>query len=152
AAWIRHLKDTQELVFVSDSRLSGDGRTFDASPKIVMLPRTDCAISFAGYTGDAYPLMHHIAFAVDAHRGLASRTMDITEFKPHLLKVLDETVSTIDTIIPELKKPDVAFLFGGFSWLRRTFILWRVFYDSDLRRFQAAEAPFAQTNSAAKKI
>ena len=152
AAWIREFKNTQELVFVSDSRLSGDGRTVDASPKILMLPRSDCAIVFAGYTGDAYPLMHHVAFAIDAHRGLASRTLDLVEFKPHLLKVLDEAVKSIETVIPELKRPDVAFLFGGFSWLRREFRLWRIVYDGHLERFQAYETPHAQTNVMAKTV
>jgi hypothetical protein len=150
-AWVRSFKNTQELVFASDSRLSG-GRTFDAAPKILMLPRSDCAIAFAGYTGDAYPLMHHLAFAIDANRSLASRAMDLTEFRPHLLKVMDETVATIASVIPELEKPDVGFLVGGYSWLHRNFKLWRIVYDSNLKKFVTFEATHAQTNPIAKKV
>jgi hypothetical protein len=47
-AWVRAIRDCEELLFVSDSRLSGDGRNLDVSPKILTLPRTDCAICFGG--------------------------------------------------------------------------------------------------------
>jgi hypothetical protein len=63
-AWVRHLSTYDELVFVSDSRL-GDTFTFDSCPKILTLPRNDCAISFAGDTGIAgyWPTL-----AVSAHK------------------------------------------------------------------------------------
>lgn len=152
AAWVRQFRSTQELVFVSDSRLSGDGRTLDASPKILMLPRTDCAIAFAGYTGDAYPIVHHLTFAIDAHRGLASRTLDLTEFLHHLLNVMNETIATIGTNVDELSRPDVAFLFGGYSWRQRGFRLWKFRYEAAAGRFLASDAPNAQSNVGARKV
>jgi hypothetical protein len=65
-AWVRTITDCEELVFVTDSRLSGDGRNFDGCPKAMILPRGDCAIAFAGYTGHAYPLMQQLALAIES--------------------------------------------------------------------------------------
>jgi len=53
-AWIRSVGNVQELVMATDSRLRR-GRAWDVAPKILTLPRTDCAICFAGDTDDAYP-------------------------------------------------------------------------------------------------
>jgi hypothetical protein len=151
-AWVRKLRDVEELVFVSDSRLTGDGRVLDVCPKIFMLPRADCAICFAGYTGNAYPLMHHLAFAIDAHRGLATRAMDITKLKPRLLNVFSDTINAIETPLPELQDPDIGFLFGGYSWIYRSFRLWVVTFDSTRRTFLALDARNVQTNHLAKRV
>jgi hypothetical protein len=60
AAWTRRIHSCNELVFVADSRLSGGARTFDYCAKILTLPRSDCAIAFAGSTDNAYPMMHQL--------------------------------------------------------------------------------------------
>lgn len=52
-AWLRTVGDVRELVIASDSRLSG-GQYWDANPKIMLLPRSDAVLSFAGSTSDAY--------------------------------------------------------------------------------------------------
>jgi hypothetical protein len=66
-AWVRNVSDCEELVFVSDSRLSGDGRLFDACPKIFTLPRSDCAIAYAGHTEDAFPMMLQFQRAIESY-------------------------------------------------------------------------------------
>ena len=48
-AWERTTPTGSELVFASDSRLRLGG-TWDASPKIFGLPRTDALMAFAGDT------------------------------------------------------------------------------------------------------
>jgi hypothetical protein len=55
-AWARSMGDIRELIVASDSRLGG-GQFWDANPKVMLLPRNDCVISFAGDTNDAYPIM-----------------------------------------------------------------------------------------------
>src|ERR1019366_314181 len=55
-AWIRTVGSHEELVFASNSRLSG-GADWDSCPKLMLLPRGDSLIGFAGSTLDAYPLM-----------------------------------------------------------------------------------------------
>ena len=64
-AWVRTIRDCQELVFATDSRLSGDGRDFDCCPKVMALPRNDCGIAFAGYTGHAFPMMLQLSMQLN---------------------------------------------------------------------------------------
>jgi hypothetical protein len=52
-AWIRVVGSVRELIVASDSRLAG-GQWWDANPKTMLLPRSDCVLSFSGHTYDAY--------------------------------------------------------------------------------------------------
>jgi hypothetical protein len=58
-AWVRNIGGVRELLVASDSRLCG-GQFWDANPKIVLLPRTDCVLSFAGDTFDAGTMVRRI--------------------------------------------------------------------------------------------
>jgi hypothetical protein len=53
-AWIRAVGANTELVFASDSRLTG-GRNIDHFQKVFSLPREDRCIAFSGSTSIAYP-------------------------------------------------------------------------------------------------
>jgi len=64
-----------EMIVASDSRLSG-GQAWDGNPKILMLPRSDAVLAFAGYTGVAYPLMIQ-AYNAIVNRG--AKRVSITE-------------------------------------------------------------------------
>ena len=89
-AWTRQLNGGgEELVFVSDSRYSGDGRIFDACPKILTLPRSDCAISFAGYTGHALPMMLQLAQVITSDDQFRRRSKDLSQLKAHMMKVFE---------------------------------------------------------------
>ena len=55
-AWVRQSGTAHELVFASDSRLSGGGNV-DHCQKVFSLPREDCCIAFAGSTMIAYPFI-----------------------------------------------------------------------------------------------
>jgi hypothetical protein len=50
--WLRTVGDQDELDFASDSRLS-DGSDWNCCPKLLLLPRADCAIAFAGSLSDS---------------------------------------------------------------------------------------------------
>lgn len=116
-SWIRKIRDCVELCFVSDSRLSGDGRYFDACPKILSLPRSDCAIAFAGYTGDAFPMMLQLGLAIDAHEPARRRALEIPSLRKHALKVFDGMTGLIQssTRPKQPVRPDATFIFGGYS-------------------------------------
>src|SRR5437867_379915 len=89
-AWVGTRKDGREHLFLStDSRVRG-GHRLDAAPKILTLPRSDCALCFAGETAATYPLMLHIAHAIAAHGPARERSLDIGRLKTHLLRVLSD--------------------------------------------------------------
>lgn len=143
-AWVRTLRDCEELIFVSDSRLSGDGLNFDACPKVLTLPRSDCAIAFAGYTGHAYPMMQQLALAIDAYAPARRGSLDVTALKSHALKVFDGMKdllkSSPNCSIPQSEEPNAEFLFGGYSWVKKRFELWEISFNSKEDRFVAHAA------------
>lgn len=143
-AWIRTLRDCEELIFVSDSRLSGDGLNFDACPKVLTLPRSDCAIAFAGYTGHAYPMMQQLALAIDAYAPARRGSLDVTALKSHALKVFDGMKDLLKSSpgcsIPQSEEPSAEFLFGGYSWVKKRFELWKISFNSRDDRFEAHPA------------
>lgn len=94
-AWVRTIRDCEELVFVSDSRLAGDGRTFDGCPKIITLPRSDCAISFGGYTGDAFPMLLQLSLAIESHGPAKRGALDLKALRTHMVKLFDSMAEQI---------------------------------------------------------
>lgn len=155
-AWIRKIRDCDELVFVSDSRLSGDGSTFDGCPKILTLPRSDCAICFAGYTGHAFPMMLQLALAIDSHAPSKRGSLDLAALRSHALKLFDgmagqlkpsEHVSKADEVTP-----GATFLFGGYSWIKKDFQLWSVSYRAGDKCFVAEPAKWLAFSKEAGRI
>lgn len=127
-----------------------DGATIDYCPKIINLPRADCAIGFAGTTGRAYALIHQLTNAISAFGPLESRAMDIRELRTHAIKIFSTIVNSIDAPIKDLENPDVAFIFGGYSWILKSFVIWHISYDNNLLKMIARPAEHAITNPEAK--
>ncbi|MBI4911728.1 MAG: hypothetical protein HY823_03235 [Acidobacteria bacterium] len=155
-AWIRQLKDCEELIFVSDSRLSGDGRIFDACPKILMLPRTDCAISFAGFTGHAFPMMAQLGLAIDSYSPSRNRAVDIAPLKKHAIKIFNSMASFLRTSprasAKQPEAPEADFIFGGYSWAQKCFRFWTLKYRDSEQSFVAAPPEWVRFSPQAKRI
>ena len=135
AAWIRHIKDdVDELCIISDSRLS-DGRNIDSAPKLLPLPRGDIALCFAGETQVAYPFLQQLYFTSLSFRAARTRGLDIIEYRSHVLRILNDLVSNIDTSIKELKTPKCSFLLCGYSWIKKRFYIWKLQFHKELGRF-----------------
>jgi hypothetical protein len=139
AAWVRTLRNCEELVFAADSRLSG-GRVFDYCPKLLTLSRNDCAIAFAGTSGDAYALMLQLAMAIEAHGPLKRGTVDLPKLKAHAIKIFNSMADSLRSPIREMLEVDVEFLLGGYSWVKKEFELWTIHFDSKTRTFYARDA------------
>ncbi|MFZ2852601.1 MAG: hypothetical protein WAZ34_00645, partial [Rhodocyclaceae bacterium] len=127
AAWVRTLKDCKELIVVSDSRLNG-GRKMDCGQKVIALPRSDAFICFAGSTGWAYPLMHQVANAISTYEKSASRAQDISVLKSHVLKVFEGLRAAVHDATGDEGIPSAEFLFGGYSWIRKEFMIWKIHF------------------------
>lgn len=134
-AWVRNVGSVEELVFASDSRLSF-GCRWDCCPKSLALPRGDAAISFAGNTMYAYPVILQAIAATSQHPKLMSRGMNLDELKGHLLRVLNGMVSLVQDLPKGIDHdPDTTFLFGGWSWKHNRFKVWLLHFDAKLKRF-----------------
>ncbi|WP_144160663.1 hypothetical protein [Paraburkholderia sp. BCC1885] len=127
AAWVRTLKNCKELVIVTDSRLNG-AKKMDCGQKVITLPRSDAFICFAGSTEWAYPLMHQVANAISTYEKSATRAQDITVLKSHVLKVFEDLLETVHDASGDEGIPSAKFLFGGYSWVRKEFLIWRIHF------------------------
>ena len=138
-AWVRTAGPKAcELVFCSDSRLSG-GNRFDHATKLFSLPRSDCGLAFAGGTTWAYPMATALARATEIHGPSATRAMALRKYLSHLVEILNQMQAAVHTYASGEEIPDVTFLFGGWDWRQQKFRLWRICFDESSSSFIAHE-------------
>ncbi len=130
-SWVRQVGSVTEMIVASDSRLSG-GQYWDANPKILMLPRSDAVLAFAGYTGDAYPLMLQAYNSIRMFQPAHTRAMDLSDLKGHLVRVFNHSREFItglpaNQLSPD--DPDVEFQLCGYSWKYKNFSTWKLHFD-----------------------
>src|SRR5436309_586712 len=93
-AWVRQESDHEELVFATDSRLTG-GEIWDYGVKLFDLGRPGCLLCFAGHTRRAYPLILHGVSAIRYQPGLADPRRDIHEVIAAISDVFTEIGKSI---------------------------------------------------------
>lgn len=155
-AWVRKVGGIRELIVASDSRLSG-GQYWDANPKILLLPRSDAVISFAGATADAYPLMIQAYNAIKMFNPAETRVMDLSDLRGHLIRVFNHSRTFIHSLPHGQSTPDApeaAFMLSGYSWKKKEFQIWTLHYDSHLSKFTFRPATKwrGQLNNGDKRI
>ncbi len=131
--WERSVGPLSELVFASDSRLSG-GESWDACPKLFNIGRSDVVMAFAGDTHRAYPFILQAISTVGSYRGSERQSLDVTQLAGHLVKAMDQMLS----MAKESKidgPPGCEFILGGWSWRLGRFRAYRIFYEPTVRRF-----------------
>ena len=137
-AWIRQANDTEELVFATDSTLTG-GEKWDHGIKLFELPRKDCLLGFAGSTARAYPLVLNLVSSITFDRYLDSPSANIEEVLKHIAELFTEL---IQKIVKEIDSADIHdlrseadFLFGGWDWRQGLFRAWKLFYSKEVGSF-----------------
>ena len=117
-AHIRQVNDTEELVFATDSCLTG-GEKWKHGIKLFELPRKDCLLCFAGSTIRAYPLVLNLVSSIHLDKYLQSPSATLEE----VLEFLSEQFTTLVKTITEVGKDQIheergaaQFLFGGWDW------------------------------------
>lgn len=140
-AWVATRSDgRQDLYLASDSRTRGS-QLIDSCPKLLLLPRGDSAIAFAGDVSITYSLSWHIFCAIRAHEPARERNLDVSELTTHLLRVLNDLVGNIKERPTKLEKDDLQIIFAGFSWRARRFRVWTYEIDPATQRFKVRESP-----------
>lgn len=154
-AWVRKLPDCEELVFVSDSRLSGDGKNFDGCSKILPL-RDDCIIAFAGYTGHAFPMMIQLEVAIGSYAPAQRGGLDIASLRKHALKLFDSMsemiCSSSNVSAVQSTDPEASFLMGGYSWVKKSFELSLIAHSISEGRFEARPGEWIGYSPEAQKF
>lgn len=101
----RQVRDYEELVLASDSRLSG-GQAMDYGQKVFEMPRSDALFAFAGQTDYAYPLMMQMLRAVEGYPYSADRRLPLPKLKGHTLRVFQQSYAAIHSLPHGQPHPD----------------------------------------------
>jgi len=137
-AWIRQANGTEELVFATDSTLTG-GEKWDHGIKLFELPRKDCLLSFAGSTARAYPLILNLVSSITFDKHLDTPSTNIEEVLKHIAELFTDLIRRI---VKEIVSEDIhelrsgaRFVFGGWDWQRGLFRVWELFYSKEVEGF-----------------
>lgn len=149
-AWLRGSGGSQELIFASDSRLSGGGHV-DQCQKVFGLPREDCCIAFAGSTSIAYPFILQLQNVIEHHTRSLDRQVDIKNVKTRAVSLLNFFIRVHEGTIADVfgsELLETSFIFGGWSWRAARFYVWKIVYKPALKRYIAIRAGNTKTASA----
>lgn len=137
-AHIRHVNDIEELIFATDSCLTG-GEKWKHGIKLFELPRKDCLLCFAGDTFRAYPLVLNLVSSINMDKYLQSPSATLEEVLDFLSDHFSELVLKI---ISEVKGENIhqlrgsaKFLFGGWDWQKSEYCVWKLYYLQEIERF-----------------
>ena len=136
-AWLREVDDEQELVFATDSCLSG-GERWHSGIKLIELPRKDCLICFSGATYRTYPLILNLITSIKFDEHISTIHTDITKVLDYLTRLFTNLCHSITGYGEqdfESVLGDFQFLFGGWSWKDSTFKLWSLEYKHAAKSF-----------------
>ncbi|MFC5626235.1 hypothetical protein [Algoriphagus winogradskyi] len=139
-AYIRQINDTEELVFATDSCLTG-GEKWKHGIKLFELSRKDCLLCFAGDTMRAYPLVLNLVSSIHLDKYLespATTLEEVLEFLSELFTKLVKTITEVGKDRIHEERGSAKFLFGGWDWQKGSngsFRVWKLYYSSEVEGF-----------------
>lgn len=136
-AWIRQASDFEELIFATDSCLSS-GERWHSGVKLFELPRKDCLLCFAGDTNRTYTLILNLISSIKFDSHLSNPHTDIIDVLDYLTDLFSNLCNSITNYEPQSFKEalgDFQFMFGGWSWKKSKFRVWKLIYNHELKAF-----------------
>lgn len=147
-AWERRLASYSEIIFCSDSRLTGGGN-IDVCQKVFPLPREDGGIGFCGSTLIAYPIINQFISYVKNYKKNVDRALDGSELPRRFAGLANRFLeSYVDAVDLERELLETTFLIGCFSWRLGRPIINKIVFDNGLKQYVAATSPFPKPKSA----
>lgn len=135
--WIRRNNGTEELIFATDSCLSG-GERWHSGVKLFELPRKDCLICFAGETTRTYPLILNLISSIKFDEDLSNPHTDLQDVLEYLTVLFTGLCNSISGYEPQKFEEalgDFEFMFGGWSWKENGFKVWKLKYNHEVKAF-----------------
>lgn len=136
-AWIRQNNGAEELIFATDSCLSG-GERWHSGVKLFELPRKDCLICFAGETTRTYPLILNLISSIKFDEDLSNPHTDLVDVLEYLTSLFTNLCNSISGFEPQNFEDalgDFEFMFGGWSWKENGFKVWKLKYNHEVKAF-----------------
>ncbi len=140
-AWVRQENEKQELIFATDSCLSG-GERWHSGVKLFELPRKDCLLCFAGDTERTYPLILNLISSIKFDAHLSNSSTDIKEVLDYITNLFTDLCNSISSYGTRDFKDVLGsfnFLFGGWSWKDNKFYIWKLDYLHDAKGFVSTQ-------------
>lgn len=99
----------------------------------------------------AYPIISQISNAVAMHRKSASRAIDITDLKGHILRLIEGMrthIHDLPTGRNAFEAPEAIFILAGYSWKTQSFKIWTLYYSKkdDVFSFRKASSHRKRTD------
>ncbi|WP_294215899.1 hypothetical protein [uncultured Chryseobacterium sp.] len=140
-AYIRQVNDTEELIFATDSELTGGGEKWDKGVKLFELPNKDALLCFTGTTSRAYPLILNLISSISYEDIFFKISYTLEDLKDHILQLFSTLIRSITDIIDDKHsvRGEAKFLFGGWDWKLGQFRIWIILYDAGEEKFLATE-------------
>lgn len=135
-AWKRQTRSGQEMIFATDSCLSG-GERWEEGVKLFELPRKDCLICFSGETRRTYPLILNLINSLKFDKHAVNPNFDIGDLAFYIANLFTDLLKQVRGISFEeiMRDEQFDFLFGGWSWRENQFKLWKIDYGIEEKRF-----------------
>lgn len=147
-AWERKLPGTSELLFCSDSRLSGGGN-IDVCQKVFALPREDSVVGFCGSTLIAFPIINQFLSYVRHYKKSLDRALDGSELPRRFASLANRfLLSYIDPVDLRSELIETSFLLGSWSWRLARPVISQIRYDGGPKNFVASYPRFPRAKSA----
>jgi hypothetical protein len=141
-AWERGLPGQSELLFCSDSRLTGGGN-IDVCQKVFPLPREDAAVGFCGSTLIAFPIINQFISYVRHYKKNLDRALDGSELPRRFAALANQfLVAYIDPVDLRAELLETSFLIGCWSWRLRRPVISQIKYDGGPRNYVASYPRF----------
>jgi hypothetical protein len=148
-AWIKKEGNNEELVFATDSTLTG-GEKWNSGVKLFELPRKDCLICFAGYTIRAYPMILNLISELKTKSEMQTHHLDIKFVAAFIAELFTNLIKNLKAEVQNETVEDLAkqasFLFGGWSWQENRFCIWSIKFNDTLKGFAAKEETTEKDN------
>lgn len=95
-------------------------------------------MAFSGSTLDAYPMMLQFRNWLETNPGAMNRSYDINNLKKRMRLILNDMRKFITDLPVGQDRPDPPecdLLFGGWSWQKQAFCVWRFYFKPSIEKF-----------------
>lgn len=89
-------------------------------------------------------MMLQLSLAIDSHHATKQGELKLSALKEHAIQVFNGMAQTIrSSVLPSQdENPSAQFLFGGYSWFKKSFQLWHFAYQPKIKTFVANPVPW----------
>lgn len=134
-AWKRQASDGEQLVFATDSMITG-GFEYPHGTKLLVFNRGDCALCWEGSTSFTYSFSENARVDIDFSDSLGANDKPLFVVARRITKVFNQLWhANLDDASSMFKDEKLSFLFGGYCPVYKEIQCWHIKQDEHLGQF-----------------